>query len=226
MNEKFVILVLTGLLAAVAAVVGIHYEELRAAKKNKIEVHLFKDNRVWENVYQIFAVLLLILMAVVFAVRYDQYTYIYVWKRMLITAGLMTAAFYDKKELRIPNFLIVALLICRIILLSAEFLSQRQIIVSTLLSEVVAAGAMGVLCLLCVIIMKGSMGMGDVKLLITMGVFEGLTGIFSAIFTSMILIFFAAVFLLITKKKGRKDALPFAPFLFVGTYVSILLTGN
>lgn len=209
MNEKFVILVLTGLLAAAAAIAGIHYEEFRAAKKNEAAIHLFKDNTVWENVYQIFSILLLILMAVVFAVQYDQYTYIYVWKRMLITAGLMTAAFYDKKELRIPNFVIVALLACRVLLLPAEFLFQRQMIVSTLLSEVIAAGAMGVLCLLCVIIMKGSMGMGDVKLLITMGLFEGLAGIFSAIFMSMILIFFAAVFLLITKKKGRKDALPF-----------------
>ena len=97
MNEKFVILVLTGLLAAAAAIAGIHYEEFRAAKKNEAAIHLFKDNTVWENVYQIFSILLLILMAVVFVVQYDQYTYIYVWKRMLITAGLMTAAFYDKK---------------------------------------------------------------------------------------------------------------------------------
>lgn len=224
MNDKLVPLVLSGVLAALA-VTGIHYDEICAYKKNGEREKTVVKNPAFKKWYQILCAVLLILLGMAFAIWYEQYTTIYVWKRMFLMAGLLIAAYYDKIYLRIPNFLIIALLIGRVVLIFAELAFQRETMVSTIISEVLAAAAMGSLCLICSVLMKGAIGMGDVKLLMVMGIFEGLTGIFSAVSVSLIFTFFAAVFCLVTRKKGRKDALPFAPFLMAGTYFSILFTG-
>ena len=58
-----------------------------------------------------------------------------------------------------------------------------------------------------------------------MGLMLGLDGIWGAVFASLVLSFLLAVFLLVTKKKSRKDVIPFAPAIVLGTFVSVFLTG-
>ena len=93
------------------------------------------------------------------------------------------------------------------------------------LSEVIAAAGLAAAALLCGLLLKGSIGFGDIKLFIVMGLLLGLEGIWSAIFISLIVSFIISVYLLATKKKSRKDAIPFAPALMIGTYISIIITG-
>ena len=35
----------------------------------------------------------------------------------------------------------------------------------------------------------------------------------------------ASIYLLVKKEKSKKDTIPFAPFILLGTYVSVILTG-
>ena len=102
---------------------------------------------------------------------------------------------------------------------------ERNYILGNLIAEVVAAVAIALAAFLCSICMKNSIGYGDIKLFIVMGLLLGMNGIWSAVFVSLIVAFFAAIALLITKKKGRKDVVPFAPAIVIGTYVSVILTG-
>lgn len=67
--------------------------------------------------------------------------------------------------------------------------------------------------------------MGDIKLFCVMAIYLGLEGIWSAIFCSLIVSFVIAVFSLATKRVNRKDNIPFAPAILIGTYLSIFLTG-
>ena len=46
-----------------------------------------------------------------------------------------------------------------------------------------------------------------------------------SMFVSIFCSFVAAVILLASKKKKRKDAIPFAPFILAGTFTSIILSG-
>jgi leader peptidase (prepilin peptidase)/N-methyltransferase len=66
------------------------------------------------------------------------------------------------------------------------------------------------------------MGGGDIKLGAMIGAFIGwryiLLTIFVAVFSGSII----SIVLLMTGKKGRKDMVPFGPFLALGTFVSIL----
>lgn len=94
-----------------------------------------------------------------------------------------------------------------------------------LLSEGIAAAALLLASMLCRLCAKNSIGYGDMKLFIVMGLMLGLNGIWGAVFASLVLSFLLAVFLLVTKKKSRKDVIPFAPAIVLGTFVSVFLTG-
>ena len=96
---------------------------------------------------------------------------------------------------------------------------------SYLLTEVIASAVLFLVAVLCALIVKNSIGGGDMKLFVVMGLLLGLQGTWGAIFLSLIVSFIVAVALLITRKKSRKDAIPFGPALAAGTYLSIFLTG-
>ena len=63
---------------------------------------------------------------------------------------------------------------------------------------------------------KGSVGMGDAKLLGLTAVFTGIGYLVRIIFWGMLCAFVYSLFLLIKKKGDRKTELPFVPFLVLG----------
>ena len=75
------------------------------------------------------------------------------------------------------------------------------------------------------IIVKNGLGMGDVKLLILIGLLEGMDGAISSLFISMLIIFTVSIVLIIAKKKSKTDMLPFAPYILIGTIISICTSG-
>ena len=131
----------------------------------------------------------------------------------------------DWKPYRIPNRFVLTGLAFRVALVVAELFLDKEYLVGNLVSEVVAALALAVASFLCCICVKNSIGYGDIKLFLIMGLLLGLNGIWSAILMSLVVAFFAAIFLLLTKKKNKKDAVPFAPAIAIGTYLSVILTG-
>ncbi len=84
-----------------------------------------------------------------------------------------------------------------------------------------AAGA-GVLFLLIALVSRGGMGGGDIKLAAMLGAFLGwpLTGV--AVFAAFVVGASVGVFLLITRRRSRKDPIPFGPALAVGGLVTLL----
>jgi prepilin signal peptidase PulO-like enzyme (type II secretory pathway) len=79
----------------------------------------------------------------------------------------------------------------------------------------------GIFCLLH-FVTKGSIGMGDVKLIACTGLFLGLDRVFSAMILSTVLSGIAGVILIIINIKNRKSEMPFAPFILGGTMLAIL----
>ena len=63
------------------------------------------------------------------------------------------------------------------------------------------------------------------KLFIVMGLLLGLEGIWNAIFLAMFVMFVIAVVLLLSKKKTKKDSIPFGPAIAIGTYLAIISIG-
>lgn len=176
-------------------------------------------------IYSLVCVVLTVLIAVFFPRLYpDNSPWVNV-KRMVLLAVIWPLAYIDFKTLRIPNLFIIFGLVCRGLILVAELLLGNPYIWVSLISELIAAGALLLAAVLCVLCVKNGIGFGDMKLFIIMGLMLGLEGIWGAIFVALIVSFFIAVFALVTKKRTRKDAIPFGPALVLGTYLSVYLSG-
>ena len=90
------------------------------------------------------------------------------------------------------------------------------------LSSIVAGIAGFIIFLLIVIISRGGMGFGDVKMAGLIGLVTGWPQVFLAILIGILLGGLVALVLLILKIKGRKQAIPFGPFLAIGMIATLL----
>ncbi len=97
--------------------------------------------------------------------------------------------------------------------------------VSNLAQAAVGFGVGLALFLLIAIFSRGGMGLGDVKMAALMGIALGYPSVLVAIFLAIMAGGITALVLLAARKKGRKQAIPFGPFLALGTMLA-LLWGN
>ncbi|MEE8413137.1 MAG: A24 family peptidase [Dehalococcoidales bacterium] len=132
----------------------------------------------------------------------------------LFTVILIYLAIYDLKKGIIPNRVVYPSIIISLIL---SILSPVTNALLSLLSGIVLA----VLLLVAGLLQK-KMGLGDVKLAFLIGIMTGLPGGIIALFSGIFLGGLAAIFLLLFKLKGRKDEMPFAPFLAMGAIIVLL----
>ena len=79
----------------------------------------------------------------------------------------------------------------------------------------------GVLLLLA-IISRGGMGGGDVKFAAVLGLWLGIKGVILMLFLAFLLGGFIGIVLLALGRKGRKDAIPFGPFMAVAALITWL----
>jgi leader peptidase (prepilin peptidase)/N-methyltransferase len=90
------------------------------------------------------------------------------------------------------------------------------------IAQAAIGGGVGlVVFLLVVIVSRGGMGWGDVKLAALIGLVTGYV-VFVALLIGIILGGLVAVLLLALKIKKRKEAIPFGPFLSLATIVTLL----
>lgn len=144
-------------------------------------------------------------------------------RKMVIILVLLSATILDKETLQIPNLLILSVLVIGTILLFVEFFLCRETFFSTLITCVVGLCSCLVLFYALSRLTKEGMGMGDVKLISSMGWMLGLTSTITAVFFALLLCTLAAVILLVGKKKNKDERISFGPFLFFGYILMLLL---
>ena len=187
------------------------------------------QNAVKKNVklilYLCIAFMCMVGLSIIFLQLYKNNTLIDNIKLITLLALLVTAAVQDLKEHISPNKVILAGIILRICYAIAELIMLRSGYFAILKEDMFSFLLVLVLFLLGVVMIKNGIGMGDIKLIFVMGIFQGISGLISSLFFSLMVSFFVAVAALVMKKKGRKDAIPFAPSVLLGTAVSMFLTG-
>ncbi len=203
----------------------IRQRELKNQKTNGGKMKKVVSDKPVINIYMVGIILCLFAVGVLLTFYFKDNTVIQNVRSITIVFVLAVAAYYDWLEFRIPNKLILLGLIQWLIITAYEIVSDNPWWIKNLISELIASLAMLIVCVLCILIIKNGLGMGDIKLLMLMGLIQGLDGAISAIFTSMVIIFFISIFLLFTKKKSKKDVLPFAPYILIGTILSICTSG-
>jgi len=88
-------------------------------------------------------------------------------------------------------------------------------------------GAIGfVIFLLIALVSRGGMGWGDVKLAALIGLATGFPLVFLAVIMGAILGGIVAVALMIARKRKRREAIPFGPFLALAAMVTLVWGSN
>ncbi len=113
------------------------------------------------------------------------------------------------------------------IVISAAFsLFLPDIEIVPFIGRAAAGGGIGLgLFFVIVVVSREGMGWGDVKLAALIGLVTGFPLVFIALLIGVVLGGVVAVLLLLFKIKGRKEAIPFGPFLAIAA-IATLLWGN
>lgn len=104
---------------------------------------------------------------------------------------------------------------------SRSFLGSETMLASALNSLVAGAGAF-LLFMAVALAYRGGMGGGDVKLAGMIGLLVGFPGVLVALWVAAVAGGLVAAGLLMAGKKGRKDPIPYGPFLSLGAVVALL----
>ncbi len=135
---------------------------------------------------------------------------------LVITALLLCLSLVDFQVRRLPNPLVLALLGWAVI--QSLWLGSP-----TLVMAAVGLTVAGGIFLLLAILGRGALGLGDVKLAAAIGALAGypiaLVGLFVGILAGGV----AALFLLVTRRAGRKDTMAYGPYLALGAWLVLTL---
>jgi leader peptidase (prepilin peptidase)/N-methyltransferase len=156
------------------------------------------------------------LTAGLFLVLYLHFGLTVITIKYLFLAALLVAVFFiDLEHFIIPNSLVLTGVIFGI---GISFFIPSVSWWSVLSGAVSCSGFL----LLVSLISRGGMGLGDVKLAVVTGLFLGWplgpVGLLIGICVGGLL----GIVLLVTGIKGRKDPIPFGPFIALGTMIALL----
>jgi leader peptidase (prepilin peptidase)/N-methyltransferase len=91
-----------------------------------------------------------------------------------------------------------------------------------MLDMIIASLSGGGILLLLAILTKGGMGGGDIKFVAALGLWLGLKLTLLTLFLSFVIGGIGSLMLLAFKIKGRKDFIPFGPFIAIAAFISML----
>ncbi|MGI6097042.1 MAG: prepilin peptidase [Dethiobacteria bacterium] len=127
---------------------------------------------------------------------------------------LLVIAFIDLEHRRVPNILIVigfAFGLCFQLFFSQHGWGQA-------LAGMFLGGG---IFLLIIVISRGGMGAGDMKLMALVGFYLGLADTLMVIFFAFVFGGLSSIVLLLLKQRSRRDYLPFAPFIALAVFVTL-----
>ena len=144
-------------------------------------------------------------------------------KIVLVYIAGLTAMIFDIKYHTIPNLIPVVLLAARAVLVGFEFLFRKDVALSQLISSALGLSVCFVFLFIISKATHNGMGMGDVKLLSSIGFMCGLYAVCSILLMGLLASCIISILLLVFKVKTVKDYIPFAPFIYIGIICTILL---
>jgi len=142
---------------------------------------------------------------------------------LVFFAALVAITFIDLELYIIPNRVLYPAVFISIPLLVLAAAAQSEW--GNLERAVIGAVVAWVFFLVLHLVSPRGMGFGDVRLSFLLGLFLGwldLRHVFLGVFFGFLLGSIVGVALMILRRRGRKDHIPFGPFLAVGAIVAVL----
>ena len=142
---------------------------------------------------------------------------------LLFIATTVVLVLTDLDHKRIPNRILYPATVVTVVLLTAGAAVDGTL--AAVPRALAGGGVYFGLLLLIALAARGGFGMGDVKLSFLLGIllgFQSWAALWSGIFLAFLTGGVVSLLLLITKRKGRKDAIPFGPPLIVGAWIALV----
>ena len=133
------------------------------------------------------------------------------------------AALSDLKSKRIPNSLILIMLMAWPVIIIPGLFLDIDAAVGNLVDSALGFAIGGGLFLIVYLVSRKGIGGGDVKFMAVAGLYLGFDRTLPAILYGTILAALTGLALIACKKISRKDKIPLAPFLYAGILVTVLL---
>jgi leader peptidase (prepilin peptidase)/N-methyltransferase len=150
-----------------------------------------------------------------FSLQQDQGKFLALLLTTLYTCFFIVILFIDLEHHLVLNRVIYPAIV--VALLAIPITPNHDVV------KLLAGGAIGFgLLFIIAYIYPAGMGMGDVKLATFIGLAVGFPAVFVALLISFVVGGLVGGGLLLTGLKGRKDPIPFAPFLVAGGMVAML----
>ena len=143
---------------------------------------------------------------------------------LLYTSLGISASIIDWRWMRIPNAITSWLFALSFVLLLIDSANGSDW--SPMIRALISAVVMSAIYFAIHLISGGGMGLGDVKYSASIGLTLGYIGYLPAYVAFLLSFAIGSAYgllLMIVKGKGRKTKVPFAPFLFLGGYLALLI---
>lgn len=141
---------------------------------------------------------------------------VFIWTMILLTVT-------DLDTKLIPNRILGPASIIGVVLLVGGSLAARD--PGNLIDAGIGGVAYFAVMFLLAVIVPGGMGFGDVKMAFLIGIFAGYLGLGHVVVAGIgafLLGGITAGFLLLTRRSGRKDAIPFGPFMTAAAIIAVI----
>jgi leader peptidase (prepilin peptidase)/N-methyltransferase len=139
---------------------------------------------------------------------------------IILSSALIIISFIDLNEQIVPDVISLPGIAIGFIL---SFFVPYISFINSALGVVAGGGTILIIGLVgSVIFKKEAMGGGDVKLAAMIGAFLGWRYIIISLFLGFFLGALAGIFLILSKIKSREDAIPFGPFIVLGSFITLL----
>jgi leader peptidase (prepilin peptidase)/N-methyltransferase len=139
---------------------------------------------------------------------------------ILLSSALIIIAFIDFNEQIVPDVISLPGIVVGFLL---SFFVPYISWINSALGVLVGGGIILIIGLTgSLIFKKEAMGGGDVKLAAMIGAFLGWRAIIISLFLGFFLGALAGIILIMTKIKKREDAIPFGPFIVLGSFITLL----
>ena len=139
---------------------------------------------------------------------------------IILSSALIIIAFIDLQEQMIPDIISLPGIVAGLIL---SFIVLYRSFINSALGTLVGGGIILIIAWVgSIIFKKETMGGGDVKLAAMIGAFLGWRYTIISLFLGFFLGALTGIILIMAKIKKREDAIPFGPFIALGSIITLL----
>lgn len=214
-------MILAGI-ALVSAVGAVWYQRFYLKKEKKLDSSFLRTEKLGLVLYA--AGFVLAAAGLVFLGKWKELTEFELVQRQLVWNTCLLIAVIDFKVKKIPNQLILFLLAVRLVFLAVECILSPSGALAALLYSLIGMLVGGMVLLASMLLSRGGVGAGDLKLFAACGFFFGLNGVMAIMMYSLMFAALASITLLVSRKAKMKSTLAMGPFVFLGLTAYFILS--